>query len=117
MSRGFDRPLEELEAGREAAEDLLKPSKRDVAEAGKRADYCVYQMSLGYSHVENRDMRYMGVLRLENLKLELELIEMRQQRDKAEYDRTYAIGGIKTLLRELGEDDSTAQRSGDGNGN
>lgn len=35
--------------------------------------------------------------------LELELIEMRQQRDKAEYDRTYAIGAIKSLLRELGE--------------
>lgn len=35
--------------------------------------------------------------------LETELIETREQRDKAEYDRTYAIGGIKTLLRELGE--------------
>lgn len=38
--------------------------------------------------------------------LEFELSEMRQQRDKAEYDRTYAIGGIKTLLRELSEDES-----------
>ena len=35
-----------------------------------------------------------------------DLIEMRQQRDKAEYDRRYAIGAIKALLKDLREDDS-----------
>lgn len=72
---GFDRPMEELEAAREAAEDLLKPSKRDVAAAVKRADYCAYQMSLGYALVENPDMRHLGVLLTENRKLQADLNE------------------------------------------
>jgi hypothetical protein len=49
--------------------------------------------------------------RIRNSELELELAATREQRDKAEYDRTYAIGAIKSLLVELGC--SPAQRRDD----
>lgn len=70
MVNGFDRPLEELEAAREAEDDLMKPSRRVVADACKRADYCVYSMGLGYTFVDNPDMRHLGVLLLEIRRLE-----------------------------------------------